>query len=347
MKFVTYNQWKQLPTSADQLFREAEKQSFSLSRSWLENISEHALAEGYSTALFCVVANDRFLAILPMMHTPQGSLCSLTSCFTSLYSILVTEVAPRDAIFACLAEGLVRLKAQPIQLDPIDMTDENMIHLQAAMQSCGFQGYPYFRFYNWSHPVNGQSFNEYMATRPANLRNTIKRKQRKIEREHDIAFCLYTDTNIDQALHDYQVVYQASWKANEFFNEFTPALVGQFSKLGWLRLAILSADKQAIAAQIWFVVNGKASIYRLAHDKKWNQYSPGSLLTQYLMREVIDQDKVYEIDFLTGNERYKQDWMTIHRKRFGIRYAKPSLNKFQQTIQFFKELRLDTSNAKK
>jgi CelD/BcsL family acetyltransferase involved in cellulose biosynthesis len=36
------------------------------------------------------------------------------------------------------------------------------------------------------------------------------------------------------------------------------------------------------------------------------------------MAYVIDTDKVEEIDFLTGNEAYKQDWMSERRERWGL-----------------------------
>ena len=54
----------------------------------------------------------------------------------------------------------------------------------------------------------------------------------------------------------------------------------------------------------------------LSIGSAWKQYSPGSILTRFLMEYVIDTDKVDEIDFLTGNERYKQDWMSQRKARW-------------------------------
>ena len=34
-----------------------------------------------------------------------------------------------------------------------------------------------------------------------------------------------------------------------------------------------------------------------------------------MMEQVIDRDGVTSLDFLTGNERYKQDWMSERRER--------------------------------
>ena len=145
----------------------------------------------------------------------------------------------------------------------------------------------------------------------------------------------------ERALRDYQVVYQESWKANEFFADFTPSLVKKLSELGWLRLAILYIEQKPVAAQIWFVVHGKANIYRLVYDERWKNYSPGSILTQYLMHHVIDTDKVAEIDFLTGNESYKQDWMTVRQELIGVRFVKQAeqISIFSRMIQWLENKR--------
>lgn len=335
MNFVTYKQWNQLPESANDLFAENERISLFLSRTWLENLSTHSLKEDQSLLLVCVLEVDHMLAILPMLECSQGSLSALSNRFTTLHSLLISKDGPKHDILACLANGLSHMRAQPIRFEPIDKEDDNMTQLGNVIQANGFHSQSFLRFYNWTHPVNGQSFEDYMAQRPANLRNTIKRKQSKLEREHDTDIQLYTDTNIDQALRDYHAIYKASWKAGELFAGFTPALVQKFSEKGWLRLGILYIDQQAVAAQIWFVVHGKASIYRLAYDGNWKHYSPGTILTKFLMQHVIDTDKVSEIDFLTGNERYKQDWMTVRKERIGLVFAKPNKqsNIFSRAIQ--------------
>ena len=340
MKFVTYREWKQLPECANILFARCEQDSLFFSRVWLESLTSHALNAHQSILLACVVKDENFLAILPLMQHPQGNLSSLSNHYTTLYSLLISDNGQQDAILACLANGLSQMPVQLIQFEPIDANDDIMIRLCELMGSCGFQSYPYFRFYNWIHPANGQSFDEYMDERPAILRNTIRRKQRKLKREHDYAIQLFKYADIEQALLDYCAIYKASWKANEFYAAFTPSLVKSLSQLGWLRLGILYIKEQPVAAQIWFVLHGKANIYRLVYDMKWKKYSPGSILTQYLIRYVIDIDKVSEIDFLTGNEHYKQDWMTVRRERLGVRFVKQSeqQNRFSRTIRFAKKL---------
>ncbi len=67
-------------------------------------------------------------------------------------------------------------------------------------------------------------------------------------------------------------------------------------------------------------------------------YSPGSILTAYLIQYVIDTAEANKIDFLNGNEAYKQDWMTERRERWGLVFFKPpqaqtGLNKIRTALK--------------
>ena len=339
MKFICFHRWNDLPRSADKFFEQSERDSIFLTRTWLETLTNHSLTAEQSLLLACVVSEDQYFAVLPLLKHPQGGLSTLSNRFTTLSSLLVKQGTGQDAVFECLAQGLSELSNQSIRFEPIDPNDKNMARLQKAMEANRFLSYPYFRFYNWTHPVTETNFADYMAQRPTHLRNTIQRKSRKLEREHQYTIRMYQDDDIDQALRDYNAVYQASWKANEFFSDFTPNLVRAFSKKGWLRLAVLYVEQQPIAAQIWFVMHSKASIYRLVYNENWKRYSPGSILTQYMMRHAIDIEKVTHIDFLTGNEAYKRDWMTLRNDRIGIRFAKrkEETNQLNRAMVFFKK----------
>jgi CelD/BcsL family acetyltransferase involved in cellulose biosynthesis len=207
-------------------------------------------------------------------------------------------------------------------LEPVADNDSRLDGLQRALESAGFGCDRIFRHYNWIYRVQGRSYEEYMAARPAKLRNTISRKKRKLEREHGYDIRLFTGDEVPRAMSDYYAVYSASWKANEQFAGLVDEMVARFSQAGWTRLAILYIRGQPAAAQLWFVCRRQASIFRLAYDEAWRQYSPGSILTGFLMEHVIDADEVEEIDFLTGNDAYKQDWMSERRERFALSCVK-------------------------
>jgi CelD/BcsL family acetyltransferase involved in cellulose biosynthesis len=81
------------------------------------------------------------------------------------------------------------------------------------------------------------------------------------------------------------------------------------SDAGSLRLGLAWLDGEAVAAQFWIVDKGIAYIHKLAHRESHRELSPGTILSEAMFRHVIDVDHVKEVDFGTGNEAYKADWM--------------------------------------
>lgn len=339
MKFVCYADWGELPESANALFAQGEKTSIFLSRPWFETLAARGLAADQAMLLACVVDGEKVMAILPLARSAGNTWYALSHRYTPFYSLLLAG-DDRPAVLDCLVQGLSRLPVDALLLEPVADDDDRLHDLQQAMAVAGFRFYRRFRLYNWIYRVQGQSYAEYMASRPARLRNTIARKQRKLEREHGYAIRLYCGDEVPRAMADYYTVYDASWKANEQYTDLVDRMVAGFSTRGWSRLAVLYVAGRPIAAQLWFVLHGKASIFRLAYDEAWKPWSPGSILSAYLMAYVIDTDKVEEIDFLTGNDAYKPDWMSERRERFAlscVKSVKPA-GRYEQVMTALKNL---------
>jgi CelD/BcsL family acetyltransferase involved in cellulose biosynthesis len=120
------------------------------------------------------------------------------------------------------------------------------------------------------------------------------------------------------ALQAFSDVYSRSWKRPEPVPTFVPALAELAARRGWLRLGLVWLDHRPIAAQLWVVADGRASIYKLAYDKHYRHLGCGTVLTAELMRHAIEVDRVREIDYMAGDEPYKRDWMTHRRERCGL-----------------------------
>jgi hypothetical protein len=194
-----------------------------------------------------------------------------------------------------------------------------------GLKLSGWLAFPYFCFGNWYLPVNGQTYDEYFTTLSSRVKSTIHRKQRKFFREGRGKLELVTDgNNIDNVIAFYTQIYNRSWKVPEPFPDFVPCLIRLCANKGWLRMGLAYFDGMPIAAQIWIVAHSRASIYKLAYDEAFKSLSAGSLLTDFLMRHVIDVDKVKEIDYLIGDDSYKKDWMTHRRERWGVLAFDPS-----------------------
>ena len=341
MKFVCYSDWAQLPESADALFVQAEKGSIFFSRPWFECLTAHALEADHTMVLACVVDGDRVMAILPLMACAGvNTWYSLRHGLTPLYSLLLAD-DDQERVLSCLAQALDQLPINALLLEPVAEDDKNLNALKRLLELAGFKCEYNFRDYNWVYHLQGQSYQEYMTGRPAVLRNTISRKMRKLEREHGYEIRMFTGEEVLSRMADYHVVYNASWKQNEIWNaDYQNRFIEAFSRAGWSRLAIMYIKEQPVAAQLWFVRHNKASIFRLAYDQAWRQYSTGSILTSFLMEYVIDTDSVEEIDFLTGNDAYKQDWMSERRVRYllsCIKYKKPA-SRFQRVVASLKHI---------
>ncbi|HSG53865.1 MAG TPA: GNAT family N-acetyltransferase, partial [Paracoccaceae bacterium] len=107
----------------------------------------------------------------------------------------------------------------------------------------------------------------------------------------------------------------------------SPAFLRRFAReegaAGRLRFGLALADGKAVAAQFWTVEHGTAFIHKLAHDESAKSLSPGTTLTAALMQQVIDQDHVSLVDFGTGDDGYKKDWMEQVRPRYRIEAFRP------------------------
>jgi hypothetical protein len=191
--------------------------------------------------------------------------------------------------------------------------------LRSAFMSAGYHVDVFHHHWNWHIRVNGRSYAEYFASRPAHLRNTLRRKLRQVTRMHQLRF--FVASNLDDlsiGLSDYLHVYERSWKPREVPPQFVSELIRLCARLGILRLGILYLDDAAVAAQFWISSGGVSYIYKLAHDPEYSTFSVGSLLTAHMFEHAIDVDQVSEIDFGVGDEPYKRDWTDMRRQRIGL-----------------------------
>ena len=69
---------------------------------------------------------------------------------------------------------------------------------------------------------------------------------------------------------------------------------------------------------MWTVDHGTAYIHKLAHLESAKPLSPGTTVTAALFEHVIDRDRVDWVDFGTGDDPYKRDWMELVRPRYRL-----------------------------
>jgi hypothetical protein len=209
--------------------------------------------------------------------------------------------------------------ARRLTMSPVPDEDGSATLLTTAFEQAGWVVAKRQCDENHYLKVRGRSFDEYWEGRPGQLRNTLKRKAKKgivsirIEREFNTG-----------SWADYEQIYSRSWKPSEGSPDFIRQLAEQEGVAGCLRLGLAYIDGQPVAAQFWTCENGTALIHKLAHDERHLSASPGTLLSAALFQHVIDIDKVTEIDFGTGNDGYKREWMEEVRPRFKLEMFWPN-----------------------
>lgn len=291
-----------------------------LTRPWFENLVETVIGDREVLRLYTVVDEDRAL-LLPMMvrrgWLHSCTLAGLQNYYSSLFGAVAHGALERRQTQALVAQ-LSRGRFHVIDLHPMDRESAFYNELRQELLSAGWWTGSYFCFGNWYLPCHGHPYIEYQQNLPSHLRNTIRRKRRQVG-AHNVRIELVTGNDrLEQAIADYVAVFNSSWKKPEPYPRFVPGLIRACAAQGWLRLGLAYVGTTPVAAQIWIVAGGVASIFKLAYSERYAKLSLGTLLTATLMQHVIDVDQVREVDYLTGDEPYKKDWMSHRRERWGI-----------------------------
>jgi hypothetical protein len=327
--------FENLPDEFRSLFERAESRSFFFGLPWFRTFAKCALDRGDETRLYTVVASENareVRIVLPTLRRTADSgflrarkLHSLSSYYTSLFGPIgtgATSEAALDALSKALAEDSPRWDI--LDFKPLALDDSCFAALVSGLKSAGFVVQTYFCFGNWYLQINGRSFEQYFESLPSVLRNTLNRKKKKFEKSGRGHLEIVTGgQGLESAIEAYNKVYLSSWKEPEPYPDFVPSLIRECAHRGALRLGILTIDGEPAAAQFWIVQNGAALIYKLAYDQRFGELSVGTILSAALMKHTIDVDRVSEIDYLTGDDSYKKDWMSDRRERWGILAMNP------------------------
>ena len=327
MQFRTYSAWDELPAGYDALFAGAGAQDFCLDRAWFEALAATTLDAEERFILAGMAADDRPSACLVGRHRERDpaffgarSFCSLSNYYTLRYAPIVAGDGGR-ATLPALIRGLraCRPRYAVLHLEPLAADAPLTDDLAQALSSAGLVTRRYLRSGNWHDDTRGLSFRDYLARRPAVLRNTFRRKDSRLARAGTVRMAIVrADAELGPALGQYEQVYAASWKPAEPYPAFIRRLAAGLAATGALRLALLYLDRRPIAAQLWIVWRGRAILYKLAHDRSCDALSPGTVLTMRVLERLLDEEHISALDLGAGDDPYKRLWATRRGERCGL-----------------------------
>jgi CelD/BcsL family acetyltransferase involved in cellulose biosynthesis len=97
------------------------------------------------------------------------------------------------------------------------------------------------------------------------------------------------------------------------------ALAGQ----GIVNLGVLTVDGMPAAAQVWVRIARTWAVFKLAYDPRFADYSVGTILTAHVIEGFFAAGAFDALDFLSGDDTYKRDWMAERRQHWGCEAISP------------------------
>ncbi len=327
MRIFVITDLNKLPVSFVELLDTAELDCIFLGFGWFKNLGDSVASRNGCLKLLCLEdSGGTALALLPLWLRSEkrkffsiNHLSGLTNYYTPTFDLIwnSNKITKVEALGHLLQEvKSFSSDWHVFDLSPLTSTVKNEFH--NALNGAGASVFPYFVTSN-SFQLIDSSLAEYLAGRPSRVRNTVQRKLKKLNKQGNWQLSIFrTEEGLQEQIDAYHHVYNGSWKNKEPYPEFIDGLCKLAARKGWLRLGLIRIQGEPVAAQIWLVANGSAYIYKLAYDEHFKKYSPGTVLTHAMIECVIGQDSVKKVDFLTGEDNFKKEWMDSYQNLYGV-----------------------------
>lgn len=261
-------------------------------------------------------------AALPLLEV-AGRWRSLTTPYSLAWAPLLRPGAGLDGAGAALARALAL--RPPLVLETAGPSLPFPLPAWLA-------ALPYRHFGRWHEELGpGEGWEGYFARRPPELRTTVTRKLARATRDGArFEWLGAPGPALEEGIAAFRAVRAASWKPDEPFPEFDAAFLRALAAEGRARLAVLRlADGAPAAAQYWVMDRAgpggapRATVPKLFHDERAKPLSPGTVLTAWAIRKLLEEEGVRTLDFGRGDDPYKAQWAGAREQRMGLVLASP------------------------
>jgi hypothetical protein len=272
------------------------------------------------TSTSLLVAPKPWIAAARAAVTGCADPSSFTTPYTCIYEPLIARDADRPAVFRAFAR---RCRASPVtRIDSLDHVVA--VEFTAGAKDAGLSAARFDHFGNWHENVAGLDWSSWLARRHGALRETIRRRARRAEHLEGARFHVFRDQDeIAAGIAAFETVYARSWKEPEPFPDINPGQIRAAASMGLARVGVWWIGEDPAAAQFWFVEHGAATVLKLAHDEAFKAHSPGTVLTAWMVRYMLEHEHVTELDFGRGDDDYKRGWVAERRQRVGLLLINP------------------------
>jgi Acetyltransferase (GNAT) domain len=337
LEATTYLGFDNLPELYSHVFNGAGDDSFFLTLPWFRNLERTVVGPNEVVQIIGVEKRDKdnvpVGALILKSARPskrflsQVRIDSLTNYYTSYFAPVIAQACESVDDIARVFARELHTSTPPwdvLNIRPVDLSLPATHSFYTALNNEGFQTQVYFCFGNWYLNVGARSYAEYFKDLPSVVRKNVPYYKRRLEKIARVKIKLYTNLEeLEIGIRDYQVIYNSSWRDFEAYPHFVRGLIRTAAEEGWLRMGLLYIDEEPAAAQLWIVKGAVASIYKVCYAEKFAKNSVGSVLTAHMLERAIDVERVHEVDYLSGDDSYKANWMSDRRERWGIMAFNP------------------------
>jgi hypothetical protein len=339
-----FRSYQELPECYADILSVAASKGFFYEQPWFEFLMKGYYAESSEFFLYSVedIESSTPLLIVPMRFTQiDGAVYGAKALSTvghmenfSLLSIIFADKleSQKDKldvlgvlfnVFKLGDRELQHPKIDVLRLWPVDVGGEMENIVSGALKQAGFLIQQYENSYNQYENTSGLSYEEYFENRSSNHRYNVRRRQRNLEKVGKLEFCFYSDGAEEdiyrKCLDGYILSSVESWKSpGSMTSRGILDLIKLTAELGHLRLGVIFLDGRPMAAQFWIVSGGVGHCMRLAYDEAYKKDAPGVVLTHFIMKYLLDVDRVDSVDFGYGDDEYKSKWMKDSRHYAGF-----------------------------
>jgi len=228
-----------LPSGLACLFDTVAENSFFTLPAWYDLMARHGVP---AVSEIRVYTDERPRSAMALLLCSKGlvagrCLTSLANAYSVEHAIISGSGTDLDAGFAAILSEILSERPRwdglgMAELDPLDPSYRTAVR---SLRRAGLLVECVFASGTWYEETAALSFADYVAARPSELRNTWRRKRRRVDRSNCLSRAFFADAaRIDQAIADYQTIYAASWKPAEAFPEFTLGRGDDHFKKLWL-----------------------------------------------------------------------------------------------------------------
>ena len=216
--------------------------------------------------------------------------------------------------------ALVRvLEDRPWQLLLLGNLAPDATTAHRLCESIAGRGYAVRRHALWGCPYLElcDDWDRYLATLTPTRRQTLRRKERNLQRRHAVTITDYDGDRLSEGWRRFVTLHERRWGGAGVFRDprvdrLHRRFAAELATRGQLWLTTLDLDGEPAAAWYGFTYRDTVYFYQSGRDPRWDRESVGLILMGAMIRRAIERG-YRRFDFLRGADAYKQHWTEAQR----------------------------------